>query len=230
MRTLQDLEITYQEVKPDELGSQSSTCTYREEHYGYGRGGFEYLRQDRMVLDLHDMEGDTTGRERGYNKQISEDEDGELFNEDTDIKTMYEIRIDVLYDLPEHHATSAVAWSLLSPVSNAATILTREQVSSFLRRLECRHLTTTAYRPQTNGLVERMNQTVVQAFNKIVRDKDDKLNWDKNLNAALLAIRTTQNDTTNFSPAMMLYGVEMRTPSTWPPPDLIMLKENWKKN
>jgi transposase InsO family protein len=93
---------------------------------------------------------------------------------------------------------------------------TSSYVSSFMRRLECRHLTTTAYRPQTNGLVERMNQTVVQALNNIVRDKDDKHNWDKYLTAALLAIRTTPNDTTNLSPAMLLYGMEMRTTSTWP--------------
>ena len=87
---------------------------------------------------------------------------------------------------------------------------TSSYVSSFLRRLECRHLTTTAYRPQTNGLVERMNQTVLQALGKIVRDKYDKHNWDMYLSAALLAIRTTRNDTTNFSPAMLSYGVEMR--------------------
>jgi len=107
---------------------------------------------------------------------------------------------------------------------------TSSYVSSFLRRLECRHLTTTAYRPQTNGLVERMNQTVVQALSKIVRDKDDKHNWDKYLTAALLAIRNTRNDTTNFSPAMLLYGVEMRTPSTWPLQDPTTWKENWKTN
>lgn len=101
---------------------------------------------------------------------------------------------------------------------NQAFNFTCSYVSSFLRRLECRHLTTTAYPSQTNGLVERMNQTLVQALSKIVRGKNDKHNWDKYLTAAFLAVRTTPNETMKFSPALLLYGLEMRTPSTWPVP------------
>lgn len=91
-------------------------------------------------------------------------------------------------------------------------------VQEFLRKLGCRHLTTTAYRPQTNGLCERMNQTLVQTIAKLARDRNSSSRWDEFVNAALLAIRTMPNESTKFSPAMLLYGYELRTPAIWPAP------------
>jgi hypothetical protein len=91
-------------------------------------------------------------------------------------------------------------------------------VGLFLKKMGCRHLTTTAYQPRTNGLCERMNQTIVQALSKIAKDKNKRSRWDECLGEAILAIRTMPNDATKFSPAMLLYGYEMRTPATWPAP------------
>lgn len=102
-------------------------------------------------------------------------------------------------------------------------------VREFLKELGCRHLTNTAYRPQTNGLCERMNQTIVQTLSKLVRDADDLFNWDRYLGPTLLSMRTTPNDATKYSPAMLLFGYELSIPSTWPPPDLISWKENSKR-
>lgn len=93
-----------------------------------------------------------------------------------------------------------------------------DHVEHFLRTIGCRHLATTAYRPQVNGLCERMNQTLVQALSKIVRDRGEKSDWDDSLAAAVLAVRTMPNEATRFSPSMLLYGYEMRTPATWPAP------------
>ncbi|KAG2190951.1 hypothetical protein INT47_009223 [Mucor saturninus] len=95
---------------------------------------------------------------------------------------------------------------------------TSEHVRSFLTLLNCRHLTTTAYRPQTNGLCERMNQTIVQVLAKITRDAEAQERWDEYIKPALLAIRTTPNDTTRLTPAKLLFGYDMRTPATWNPP------------
>lgn len=95
---------------------------------------------------------------------------------------------------------------------------TSRYTKAFLNNLECRHLTTTAYRPQTNGMCERLNQTLVQTLAKIIRDKDAENRWDEYVGAALLAIRTMPNESTKYSPAMLLFGYEMRTPSTWPAP------------
>lgn len=91
-------------------------------------------------------------------------------------------------------------------------------VKTFLKRIGCRHLTTTAHRPKTNGLCERMNQTIVQALSKIARDKESRGNWDECLSDAILAIRTMPNDVTQLTPAYLLYGYDLRTPMTWPAP------------
>lgn len=90
-------------------------------------------------------------------------------------------------------------------------------VEHFLKRIGCRHLTTTAFRPQTNGLVERMNQTVVNTLAKIVRNDEDDL-WDLKLDEAVLAIRTMPNEATGVTPSMMLFGYNMRTPALWSAP------------
>lgn len=95
---------------------------------------------------------------------------------------------------------------------------TSRYVNNFLKLLGCRHLTTTAYRPQTNGLCERMNQTLVQTIAKLAQDEDKVAEWDTFVDAALLAIRTMTNDATGFTPAYLLFGRELRTPTTWPAP------------
>ncbi|OMH83717.1 hypothetical protein AX774_g2771 [Zancudomyces culisetae] len=48
--------------------------------------------------------------------------------------------------------------------------------------------------------------------------KKDKLNWETYLWKSLLAIRTMRNLSTGFSPAELLYGVKLTTPSIWSPP------------
>lgn len=91
-------------------------------------------------------------------------------------------------------------------------------VEEFLKGLGCRHLTTTAYRPQTNGMCERLNQTLVQTIAKMARDEDARDSWEDYLGPALLAIRTMPNEGTKYSPSMLLFGYELRTPATWPSP------------
>ncbi|KAG2190954.1 hypothetical protein INT47_005642 [Mucor saturninus] len=91
-------------------------------------------------------------------------------------------------------------------------------VRSFLSQLGCRHLTTTAYRPQTNGLCERLNQTLIQTLSKVTRDQDTQDSWDESIPATLLALRTMHNNSTRQTPARLLYGYDLRTPTTWPAP------------
>jgi hypothetical protein len=91
-------------------------------------------------------------------------------------------------------------------------------VKTFLKRIGCRHLATTAHRPRTNGLCERMNQSIIQSLSKIARDKNCRDNWDECLSDCILAIRTMPHEVTKLTPAYLLYGYNMRTPMTWPAP------------
>lgn len=92
-----------------------------------------------------------------------------------------------------------------------------EYLASFLKSLECHHRFSTGRRPQSNGQVERLNNTLVQTMAKIRREDGNKP-WDNYIQAALLSIRTMKNEGTGYTPSMLLYGYEMRTPATWVPP------------
>lgn len=72
------------------------------------------------------------------------------------------------------------------------------------------HRKTTPYHPQTNGLAERVNQTIVRILRKTIQD--NKRDWDTKLNAALWAYRTTFKVTTKQTPFALVYGIEAILP------------------
>jgi hypothetical protein len=69
---------------------------------------------------------------------------------------------------------------------------------------------TTPYHPQCDGLVERLNQTLVSILSKVV-DESER-DWDKKLPAALFAYRTTRQETTGQTPFRLVCGREARIP------------------
>jgi hypothetical protein len=100
-------------------------------------------------------------------------------------------------------------------VSDRGSIFTSEVINDLFRTLNVRHHVTTAYRPQANGRVERLHRTLKSLLRKLTTD--DRTQWPQHLWKALLAIRTTKNTVTRFSPAKLLYGFELSLPSTWQP-------------
>ncbi|CAB0006640.1 unnamed protein product, partial [Nesidiocoris tenuis] len=79
-----------------------------------------------------------------------------------------------------------------------------------LKVLGIRRTRTTPLHPQSNGMVERFNRTLVDLLSKTVGE--DQKDWDKQLPIALLAYRATEHSSTGFSPAMLLYGRELALP------------------
>ena len=63
---------------------------------------------------------------------------------------------------------------------------------------------TTAYHPQGNGQVERFNRTVEAMLAKMVGEHHR--DWDKHLQKALFAYRTSLHDTTGYSPYLANFG------------------------
>ncbi|KAG1277498.1 hypothetical protein G6F66_012277 [Rhizopus arrhizus] len=100
--------------------------------------------------------------------------------------------------------------------SNFCSVYTK----TFLMKMGCKSITTTSYRPQTNGLCERLNQTLCGTIAKLARDHNDVYEWDKYINQALLALRTLVNESSGFSPCQLLYGYQMITPGSWQAPIL----------
>ena len=96
---------------------------------------------------------------------------------------------------------------------------TSQLLVEIYRLLHVHPIRTTPYHPQTDGLVERFNQTLKSMLRKtaIEEGKD----WDKLIPYILFAYREVPQASTGFSPFELLYGRSVRGP-------LDVLKESWE--
>ena len=69
---------------------------------------------------------------------------------------------------------------------------------------------TTPYHPQTNGIVERMNSTLLSMLRTL--PEAAKRKWHESLNKVLFAYNATQNDRTGYSPHYLMFGREPLLP------------------
>ncbi|KAJ8376080.1 hypothetical protein SKAU_G00066600 [Synaphobranchus kaupii] len=111
-------------------------------------------------------------------------------------------------------ATKGIARELMllfSRVGLPEEILT-DQGTPFMSRImrdlcqlmKVTQLRTSVYHPQTDGLVERFNQTLKKMLKKTM--EADGRNWDQLLPFVLFAIREVPQASTGFSPFELLYG------------------------
>jgi len=96
-------------------------------------------------------------------------------------------------------------------------ILTTDQGTEFINELlttlnqiyQIKHIKTTAYHPQGNGQVERMNKTIKDILAKCTpRDGD----WSHYVQSAAYAVRVSRSASTKYSPAELLTGRKFRQP------------------
>ena len=71
-------------------------------------------------------------------------------------------------------------------------------------------LRTSPYHAQTNGQVERMNQTIIHMIGKLEQDK--KACWSEHLPEMLSAYNGTCSAVTGYSPYFLLFGRKARMP------------------
>ena len=69
---------------------------------------------------------------------------------------------------------------------------------------------TTAFRPQSDGLVERLNRTLEDINSKYI--SKNQRDWDEQLPWALMAYRSSEHETTKLSPCMLMLGREIELP------------------
>eukprot|EP00731_Ephydatia_muelleri_P022383 Em0014g974a len=126
----------------------------------------------------------------------------------------------------EHVAEKLV--ELFARVRIPREILT-DQGSNFMsqllvelcRLLHVKPIRTSPYHPQTDGLVERFNQTLKSMLRKATAI--DGKDWDKLIPYLLFAYREVPQASTGFSPFELLYGRDVRGP-------LDILRETWEGN
>ena len=69
---------------------------------------------------------------------------------------------------------------------------------------------TSAYHPQTDGLVERFNGTLIQCLSFYCSSKQD--DWDEQISSVCFAYNTSPSEVTGESPFYLLYGRDARLP------------------
>ncbi|KAL0199468.1 hypothetical protein M9458_008008, partial [Cirrhinus mrigala] len=81
-------------------------------------------------------------------------------------------------------------------------------MANLCRLLQVKQLRTTVYHPQTDGLVERFNQTFKQMLRRVAAE--DKRDWDLMLPYVLFGIREVPQASTGFTPFELLFGRQPR--------------------
>ena len=74
----------------------------------------------------------------------------------------------------------------------------------FFKKLGTEQRISTAYHPQTNGLVERYNQTLQRSLVKLVNEQQN--DWDDFLDGLLFAYRTSVQKSTKVTTFELMYG------------------------
>lgn len=82
-----------------------------------------------------------------------------------------------------------------------------ELFSALSRTYGFRHIRTSPYHPQANGLVERLHRPLKAALTA-----KNNSQWTKTLPTVLLALRSIVKPDLGFSPAEMVYGTTLRLP------------------
>ena len=95
---------------------------------------------------------------------------------------------------------------------------TSELMTQVMKELNVSKQISTAYRPQTQGCLERFHQTFKSMLKKfcIETSKD----WDEDIDFLLFAVRECPQESLGYSPFELLYGRQIRGP-------LKILKETW---
>jgi hypothetical protein len=104
-------------------------------------------------------------------------------------------------------------------LSDRGRTFLNQTLAELCRQWQAQRSFASAYHPQTNGLVERFNATLVEMLAKLCLQKP--LEWDKMIPSALFAYRTARHETTGKTPFFLLYGREAVYPietvvSTYP--------------
>ncbi len=89
-------------------------------------------------------------------------------------------------------------------ISDRGKSFLNEIVDQITSSLSIKHLKTSGYHPQTNGLTERFNRTIAEILSLYV--SSNQKDWDIILPLLLFAYRTSTHSSTNETPFYLLHG------------------------
>ena len=111
-------------------------------------------------------------------------------------------------------------------VSDQGKAFTGHLITNLCELYGVQKLRTSPYHAQTNGQVERMNQTIIRMIGKLEQDK--KARWSEHLLEMLAAYNGTHSAVTGYSPYFLLFGRKARIPVDYLFPTLCDLPHQTK--
>ncbi|CAK9816540.1 Retrovirus-related Pol polyprotein from transposon 17.6 [Anthophora quadrimaculata] len=113
----------------------------------------------------------------------------------------------------------ALVTHLILQYGTPRAILT-DRGTSFLNKIiqhlakifKIQHVTTSGYRPQTNGALERSHIVLTEYISHYLNKFDD---WDRLIPFAMFAYNTSIHEATNFTPFELIFGKIARCPSSF---------------
>ena len=85
-----------------------------------------------------------------------------------------------------------------------------ELIEEICKLLEIRKSRTTPYHPQGNGMVERINRTLLDMFATTAHNHPS--DWDLYIRKVCLAYNSSIHSSTGFSPFFLMFGREVKLP------------------
>ena len=92
--------------------------------------------------------------------------------------------------------------------SDRGTQFTSDTWQQLCKRLGCRHVTTTAYYPQANGMVERAHRQLKDAL----RAREAGAEWPDHLAWVLMGLRAAPKESNGVSSAQLVFGQPLTLP------------------
>lgn len=95
-------------------------------------------------------------------------------------------------------------------ISDRGAQFTSLEWKQFVDKFNIKHQLTTPYHPQSNGIDERFNGTLVRILRTYVDSSQS--DWDEKLKWALYIYNTTVHESTGYSPYQAVHGFDPRSP------------------
>ena len=105
-------------------------------------------------------------------------------------------------------------------ITDLGTSFTSKLMKRLWQICGIKHKETTAYHPESNGLTEKFNGTLMRMIRAYLAENPN--NWDQKLQSLLFAYRSVPQASTGFSPFELLFGRKVKGP-------LELIKQNWEQ-
>lgn len=98
-------------------------------------------------------------------------------------------------------------------LSDKGTSFLNQVFHELAKIFKIQHITSSGYRPQTQGSLERSHIVLTEYLKQAMKDFED---WDKLIPFAMFSYNTSTHESTNFTPYEMVFGRQARAPSSFP--------------